>query len=620
MKREADRQLTKDDSIEEGSQEEQQPVFGFKKADEVALASRMIRPLPRSRVLAGAAAPTPPSNSQNTTNGIADSPISTAPKFGGFGGFGSATASNHSFSFSLPSTTASTTTSTSSSPISSSLPSHFSFTATNTTPSFPSVVSSSTPDTVKPFASFLGTASSPTTTATPSSLKVEAPLEKVQKPPSPPPPKATAPTVLTTPPSKHITIDADVKATKYYTSLRGLNISLLEAVSNALEADPFVDATSLLEQYQKLRLEVQKEFDTEPNTSAPLRSLDSTPDSKPAPSMPAPPTSFAGFSFSTATSKSSSSGGFTPTGALSSAPSPFTFPPPKPADNTSSPSILSFPLSTPSSNPFALKSSADASKPSNPFSFAPSIATTEDGSMSAKSTNGTAPSGLFPLPGPSSSSNLSGQGDAPKAPPAFGGFTGFGKPTSVTLGSTSASLSAGFKFGVPAAPVTKTPDGARDDESEGKNTEEGNGSSSENKEAQPGLTLLGHSPHDEEGEGEEDEITVHSVKVKAYRWRKEEEGGAGWAELGAGQLRLKKHRESEKRRLLLRNSASGKININFNIYEGFKASVTKKAVTFTGHDAGVSRTYSVRAATEAQAQELKDAINREAAAVTAPGS
>jgi len=72
---------------------------------------------------------------------------------------------------------------------------------------------------------------------------------------------------------------------------------------------------------------------------------------------------------------------------------------------------------------------------------------------------------------------------------------------------------------------------------------------------------LGNNPHDEEGEGEEQEDTVYSVKLRAFRLKKAEKGDSGWAELGYGVLRLKKHKETEARRMLLRNSSTGKINI-----------------------------------------------------------
>jgi len=70
--------------------------------------------------------------------------------------------------------------------------------------------------------------------------------------------------------------------------------------------------------------------------------------------------------------------------------------------------------------------------------------------------------------------------------------------------------------------------------------------------------LEGGSVHDQEGEGEEDEETTHSVKTKVYSLNKEE---GVWKELGLGVLKVKKHKETGARRLLLRNSSTGKITI-----------------------------------------------------------
>ena len=57
---------------------------------------------------------------------------------------------------------------------------------------------------------------------------------------------------------------------------------------------------------------------------------------------------------------------------------------------------------------------------------------------------------------------------------------------------------------------------------------------------------------------------------------------------------------------------------NFRLYAGFKPTVSKKALTFMGHDeTGAATTYSVRTKTEDQAGQLKDALEREIAFVKA---
>ena len=100
-------------------------------------------------------------------------------------------------------------------------------------------------------------------------------------------------------------------------------------------------------------------------------------------------------------------------------------------------------------------------------------------------------------------------------------------------------------------------------------------------------------------------------------------------------LRLKKHKETESRRVLLRNSSTGKILIvssfrlislsseinisqNFTIYSGLNPTISNKVVTFVGHDeTGLSTTYRVRVPTEQNAIVLKNALDGEITAVKA---
>jgi len=137
------------------------------------------------------------------------------------------------------------------------------------------------------------------------------------------------------------------------------------------------------------------------------------------------------------------------------------------------------------------------------------------------------------------------------------------------------------------------------------------------------------SVHDQEGEGEEDEETTHSVKTKVYSLNKEE---GAWKELGLGLLKVKKHKKTGTRRLLLRNSSTGKITIvghfhrlhlhlpmkthirlqNFRIHAAMKPSVTKQVVSLMGHDdKGNGVPYRLRVKTEQAAQELKDVLDKE---------
>ena len=92
-------------------------------------------------------------------------------------------------------------------------------------------------------------------------------------------------------------------------------------------------------------------------------------------------------------------------------------------------------------------------------------------------------------------------------------------------------------------------------------------------------------------------------------------------------LRLKQHKENGTRRMLLRNSGTGKLTIvsgltlspqyilnapqNFNIYPGMNTTASGKVVTFVGHEEGTSTTYRLRVKSEEQANELKRAVDRE---------
>lgn len=121
--------------------------------------------------------------------------------------------------------------------------------------------------------------------------------------------------------------------------------------------------------------------------------------------------------------------------------------------------------------------------------------------------------------------------------------------------------------------------------------------------------LEGSSVHDQEGEGEEDEETTHSVKTKVYSLNKEQ---GAWKELGLGVLKVKKHKESGAGRLLLRNSSTGKIVINFRLHAAMKPSVAKQFVSLMGHDdKGNGVPFRLRVKTEQAAQQLKDALDKE---------
>jgi len=130
---------------------------------------------------------------------------------------------------------------------------------------------------------------------------------------------------------------------------------------------------------------------------------------------------------------------------------------------------------------------------------------------------------------------------------------------------------------------------------------------------------------DVEGEGEEDEETTYTVKAKVFKFTTDREGVSAWADLGIGMLRLKKHKVTNARRVILRTSTTGKVAINFRIYAGLQPKRAGKFVTFMGHITSPDKEpqtvqYRLRLGTEAAATEMTEAIEREVRLVQAEAS
>ncbi|KAJ6500167.1 hypothetical protein C8R47DRAFT_284869 [Mycena vitilis] len=620
MKRGAERQIYKGE--DEPEIEEVSGDGSFQKADDAALANRKIKAMPRR--LGGSASFTA-SPSEPATNGAAER-AGTPPlgKFSSFSGFGTPGSSGSAFSFVPPSSSPSF-------PPAKPTSSPFGPSPGTPTPSsglFSSgapPVASTASNAAKTFASFLGDSPS------------KAPTSSA---PPPPLPKSTSASAAES--SK-----GDEPALKYYRSLRGLNVSILAAITKAIDEDPFADVATLLARYNSLRADVQKEYDDRSKSNVPpARSSAPSPspfrgppaNSTPTPSpfkMPAPPPSFAGFGKPAGSAPPKTNGVSDPTPAPA---------PPAPAPPAPAPAL------TPPANPFSFPSSSTSTSTTpKPSPFAPTGS--PFGSSSSTSAFGSAPStSLFG----------SGAGSTTTASP-FGSPSPFSKPTSSSslfggasgsaFGSSSGSPSpslfgargsignpVGFSFASPKA------EGSAAEEKKGEaadgdgNAEAGSsqeiGSSQETEKASTtdegssgqgsgstGMLFGNDTPTglDAEGEGEEDEETVKTERLRAFRLKKAEEpGDGGWLDIGVGFLRLKKHKETSARRLLLRNSNSGKIQINFALYPGLKVSQSKKSLTFVGHDlTGEPQTYSLRFRTEEVAKEFQAALDNEIAQIKA---
>ncbi|KAJ3891075.1 hypothetical protein GG344DRAFT_77278 [Lentinula edodes] len=576
MKRGAEKQLTKDNPDDEDSEYGGQ--VGLQKAEDSVLATRKIKGLPKRST--GSVTSSPSSES------VADS----RPNFSAFGGFGAGSTS--SFQFTPPASPFSPSPSTTASPFAKPA---VSSTATNAARTFSSLIASS----FEP---------------QPSSSNLT--------------PLASQPTL------PDLSMSNGDPTVEYYKSLRGLNASILTAITKSVERDSFADVSFLLERYKTFRANVQNEYDekSRKDNRSSLTSLSTA--SVGSFSMPTPPSSFSGFGAKLAESSTVTGGGFTPKldgGKSLSSPfsfpsantssNPFSFPPAGSLAASTSKPTESTPKHTESSTTMSLFGSKPP--PASAFSFGTPPST------SGSTTNlfGAPPSpSVFGMPSNNNPSTSSTSGTAPK----FGGFGGFGIAGKSSPSAGSIGNPVGFGFGSPSKSGSSSsfsfanpPPSSVKAEEETVKTEadENSGSQATQPDSNADDTgpkpLFGVNPHDEEGEGEENEETIHSIRSKAFRMKKADEGTSGWADMGTGVLRVKKNKSTGQRRLLLRNSNTGKIIINFNIYKGLQPTVNKKALMFVGHEGGASQTYNLRTKTEDQALELKEVLDREIAFVKA---
>ncbi|KAG1746130.1 hypothetical protein EDB19DRAFT_379163 [Suillus lakei] len=208
------------------------------------------------------------------------------------------------------------------------------------------------------------------------------------------------------------------------------------------------------------------------------------------------------------------------------------------------------------------------------------------------------------------------------SPPKGNGFT-FGKAGGGSIGNpvgfgfgvakpadgasaSSSSTPAEFGFGAPPTKSVSPPmDIASRSGSQPAASDEG---------TQDDAKLLPTSNHDGEGEGEEDEDTTYTVRAKVFKLSNAPDKSE-WKELGVGMFRLKKHKETGARRALMRNSATGRIIINFRLFASLTPTLMRTMISFVGHDEGAPVSFRIRVKTPEQAQELKNALDREVAAV-----
>lgn len=179
--------------------------------------------------------------------------------------------------------------------------------------------------------------------------------------------------------------------------------------------------------------------------------------------------------------------------------------------------------------------------------------------------------------------------DAGKAPTVSGFGFNFGGPPTAPIGTLAAPLGASNASSRATSPGITTGDNSAA-ESNAEGAEDGS-------EKHEQLNLA------DKGPGEEDEDILFAVKAKAMIF---ESSDKGWVTRGVGKLRVLKHRDTAKTRVLMKQDPSGKIILNAALlstmkYEHMQSKSVKLGVA---SDVGKLVTWLIRTGKDEDAVEL----------------
>lgn len=179
--------------------------------------------------------------------------------------------------------------------------------------------------------------------------------------------------------------------------------------------------------------------------------------------------------------------------------------------------------------------------------------------------------------------------NAGKAPAVSGFGFNFGGPPTATIGTLAAPLAASNASSRATSPGIMTGDNSAA-ESNAEGAEDGS-------EKHEQLNLA------DKGPGEEDEDVLFAVKAKAMIF---ESSDKGWATRGVGKLRVLKHRDTAKTRVLLKQDPSGKLILNAALLGTMKYEyVQNKSVKLgVATDVGKLVTWLIRTGKDEDAVEL----------------
>ncbi|KAG8797331.1 hypothetical protein FRC16_009013 [Serendipita sp. 398] len=208
--------------------------------------------------------------------------------------------------------------------------------------------------------------------------------------------------------------------------------------------------------------------------------------------------------------------------------------------------------------------------------------------------------------------------------PLFGGGStsfSFGGPL-VTGGGTSSTLSKGFSFtstsstdsakgGVGSSQETVVVSSTAPAPAVGGAAASGAVVSQDSDVAPEGGTglALGEDKFDQPGPGEENEESLFNVRGKVMKF-----SGSAWADLGIGQIRVYKHKETGAKRIFARNSKSGRILLNFAPFAKMEPKIDEQKANFmrmTGMDDGRLVKILIKLKEAKEAAELVAALQKE---------
>lgn len=271
------------------------------------------------------------------------------------------------------------------------------------------------------------------------------------------------------------------------------------------------------------------------------------------------------------------------------------------------------PMSTPKTSPFGKLSAPSDSAPASAVDASLGDNTWKVDSPIKFGAASAAPSVQVTSPSPSKSPFGSLFG----SPQGSGSTEAPSKSTSGLFGSTSTkgpNVGFGFSTDSPSNPTSSTllppSDAAANDTSRG--TSPGASSVADSTESHAGYGTDGPAEEEQDqeeqldltkGPGEEDEDTLFEVRAKAMTSDKETKN---WIGKGVGPLRILKHSETGKTRILMRQDPSGKIVINAALLSSieYKYATPKSVMVAVAADTGTLVKYLIRVGKDEDAKEL----------------